>query len=117
MDTWCRHNGCQASVRMLRRSAYGSDIGYGNRSQQQAGFDQLVPNQKGRVGTIVGMSMAPCIWIVNFAAVYTLNPKLAAYMPARWTPIPANVALAIVRNPNGQVPYSKYESSFLTDCR
>ncbi|HKD34622.1 MAG TPA: hypothetical protein VKB73_14350 [Gaiellaceae bacterium] len=102
---------------MLRRSAYGSDIGYGNRSQQQAGFDQLVPNQKGRVGTIVGMSMAPCIWIVNFAAVYTLNPKLAAYMPARWTPIPANVALAIVRNPNGQVPYSKYESSFLTDCR
>ena len=97
---------------MLRRSAYGAEIGYGNKSQQQSGRAQLVPNQKGRVGTIVGMSMAPCIWIVNFAAVYTLNPKLAAYMPARWTPIPANVALAIAESPTGQVLYSRYESSF-----
>jgi hypothetical protein len=58
------------------------------------------------------MSMAPSIWIVNFAAVYTLNPQLAAKMPARWAPIPTNVAQAIAASPTGQVPYSKYQSSF-----
>lgn len=45
-------------------------------------------------------------------AVYTLNPKLAAYMPARWTPIPANVVQAIKASPTGQVLYSEYKSSF-----
>jgi hypothetical protein len=57
------------------------------------------------------MSMAPSIWIVNFVAVYTLNPKLAAYMPARWTPIPTNVVQGLKASPSGQVPYSKYKSS------
>jgi hypothetical protein len=45
-------------------------------------------------------------------AVYTLKPKLAAYMPARWTPIPADVVQALKASPTGQVPYSEYESSF-----
>jgi len=45
-------------------------------------------------------------------AVYTLNPKLAAYMPARWTPIPHDVVQAIRASPTGQIPYSEYESSF-----
>jgi hypothetical protein len=112
LGTWCRQNGCQDSLRMLYRSAYGSEIVYGNKSQQQAGVDQLVPNQKGGRSSTVGMSMVPSIWIVNFAAVYTLNPKLAAFMPARWTPIPANVVQAIKSSPTGQVPYSEYESSF-----
>jgi hypothetical protein len=58
------------------------------------------------------MSMAPSIWIVNFALIYTLNPSLVAKMPASWTPIPANVSLAIASSRKGQVPYSKYESSF-----
>ncbi len=56
--------------------------------------------------------MAPPLWIVNFALIYTLNPNLAAKMPAWWTPIPANVALAIAESPTGQVPYSQYASSF-----
>jgi hypothetical protein len=112
LGTWCRQNGAQASLRMLYRSAYTSEAVYGDKSQQQSGVAQLVPNQKGARRSIVGMSMAPSIWIVNFAAVYTLNPKLAAKMPARWTPIPANVAQAIAASPTGQVPYSKYESSF-----
>ena len=34
--------------------------------------------------------MAPSIWIINFALIYTLNPSLAAKMPVRWTPIPSN---------------------------
>ncbi len=112
LGTWCRQNGCQASLRMLYRSAYTSEAAYGDRSQQQSGVDQLVPNQKGGRSSTVGMSMAPSIWIVNFAAVYTLNPKLAAYMPARWTPIPANVVQAIKASRTGRVPYSEYESSF-----
>ena len=84
---------------------------YGNKAQQQSGVAQLVPNQKG-ARTIVGMSMAPSIWIVNFALIYTLNPRLAAKMPAQVTPIPANVAQAIAASPTGQVPFSEYESSF-----
>jgi len=96
---------------MLYHSAYTSEVVYGNKSQQQAGVDQLVPNQKGGKTSTVGMSMVPSIWIVNFAAVYMLNPKLAAYMPAWWTPIPANVVQAIKASPTGQVPCNKYKSS------
>jgi hypothetical protein len=112
LGTWCRQNGCQASLRMLYRSAYGSEIFYGNESQQISGVDQLVPNQKGNRSSTVGMSMAPSIWIINFAAVYTLNPKLAAYMPARWAPIPDDVVQALKESPAGQVPFGDYQSSF-----
>jgi hypothetical protein len=58
------------------------------------------------------MSMTPSIWIVNFVLLYTLNPSVAAKMPARWTPIPANVTLAIAESPTGQVPFTEFESSF-----
>jgi hypothetical protein len=112
LGRWCRQNGAQDSLRMLYQSAYSSEVVYGNKSQQQSGADQLVPNQKGGRSSTVGMSMAPSIWIVNFVAVYTLNPKLAAYMPARWTPIPANVVQAVRASPTGRVPYGEYESSF-----
>jgi hypothetical protein len=112
LGKWCRENGCQASLRMLYRSAYTSEVVYGNESQQQSGVAQLVPNVKGGRSSIVGMSMAPSIWIVNFALIYTLNPSLAANMPAWWTPIPANVAQAIAASPTGQVPFSEYQSSF-----
>lgn len=112
LGTWCRQNGCRASLRMLYRSAYTSEAAFGDKSQQQSGVDQLVPNEKGGTSSTVGMSMVPSIWIVNFAAVYTLNPKLAAYMPARWTPIPANVVQAMRASRTGRVPYSEYESSF-----
>jgi hypothetical protein len=112
LGEWCRKNGAQDSLRMLYQSAYTSEVVYGNKSQQQSGVDQLVLNQKGPRRSTVGMSMVPSIWIVNFVAVYTLNPKLAAYMPARWTPIPDNVVQAIQASPNGQVPYSEYQASF-----
>jgi hypothetical protein len=111
LGTWCRQNGCVDSLQMLYKSAYTSEVVYGNKSQQQSGVDQLVPNKKSGRSSTVGMSMAPSIWIVNFVAVYTLNPKLAAYMPARWTPIPTNVVQAIEASPTGQVPYSDFASS------
>ncbi len=112
MPRWCRHNRARASLQMLYRSAYTSEVVYGNKAQQQSEVAQLAPNQKGAVSSIVGMSMAPPLWIVNFALIYTLNPSLAAKMPARWTPIPANVAQAIAASPTGQVPFSEYQSSF-----
>jgi hypothetical protein len=119
LGRWCRRNGCRDSIRMLYRSAYTSEVVFGNRSQQQTGVAQLVPNQKGDRSTTVGMSMAPSIWIVNFALIYTLKPELAAKMPARWTPIPENVvqALEIETNTTGQVPFSDYISSFPGCCR
>ena len=109
---WCRHNGAQAALRTLYRSAYTVEAAYGIKAQQQSGAAQLVPNHKGARSSIVGMSMAPALWITNFLLIYTLNPSLAAKMPARWTPIPTNVAQAITASPTGQVPFSKYESSF-----
>lgn len=107
MATWCRNNGAEAALRSLYRSAYTAEAVWGNRAQKQSGEAQLVPNGF----QVVGMSMAPPLWLVNFALIYTLNPKLAAKMPAYWTPIPANVALAIAASPTGQVPYSEYRSS------
>lgn len=107
LATWCRNNGAEASLRRLYRSAYTAEAVWGNKAQKQSGEAQLVPNRF----HVVGMSMAPALWLVNFALIYTLNPKLAAKMPAYWTPIPADVALAIAASPNGQVPYSEYRSS------
>ena len=85
---------------------------YGFVSQQQSGKAQLVTNTKGRASRKVGMSMAPAIWLTNFALIYTLRPALAAHMPAYWAPIPATVADAILASPTGQVPYSKFASAF-----
>lgn len=111
LGTWCRANGAEDSLWMLYRSAYGAEILFGNASQQQSGIAQLVPNRKGATSTTVGMSMAPSIWIINFAAVYTLKPSLAARMPARWAPIPDDVVQALEASPTGQVPYSEFGAS------
>jgi hypothetical protein len=107
LPTWCKNNGAEAALRALYRSAYTSEIVWGNKAQKQSGAAQLAPNGF----QVVGMSMAPPLWLVNFALIYTLNPGLAAKMPAHWTPIPANVALAIAESPTGQVPYSDYRSA------
>jgi hypothetical protein len=109
---WCRRNGARSSLRMLYGSAYTSEVIYGNRAQQQSGAAELAPNQKRARASIVGMSMAPALWFVNFALMYTVNPQMAAKMPAYWTPIPARVALAIAESRTGRVQFSDYVSSF-----
>jgi hypothetical protein len=81
LGKWCRQNGAEDSLRMLYKSAYTSEVVYGNKSQQQSGVDQLVPNQKGGRSSTVGMSMAPSIWIVNFVAVYTFWSALVGVAP------------------------------------
>ena len=112
LGRWCWANGATSSLLMLYRSAYTVEAIYGFASQQQSGKAQLVTNTKGGVSKEVGMSMAPAIWLTNFALIYTLNPALAADMPARWAPIPATVANAILASPTGQVPYSEFASAF-----
>ena len=116
MDQWCKNNHAAKSLKMLYKSAFTAEAVFGAEAQAQSGYAQLVPNQKGTTSTTVGMSMAPSIWIVNFCLIYMLNPKLAAAMPAYWTPIPTevvdaiNAAEPIDGSPGGQVPYSQYAS-------
>jgi hypothetical protein len=111
LGTWCHDNGCESSIEALYASAYHVEVVYGLLSQQISGAAQLVPNTMNGVTSRVGMSMAPSIWLTNFALLYVLEPEIAAAMPAYWAPIPANVADAIAASPNGQVPYCAYASS------
>lgn len=108
MGTWMRSNGATRSLVRLYRSAFPVEAAYGFKAQQQSGQAQLVTNTRKGVSREVGMSMAPALWLTNFALIYTLNPALAADMPAYWAPIPATVAQAIRASPAGQVPYSEF---------
>ncbi len=112
LGQWSRANGAKKSLRQLYESAYTLEAVYGNQAQQQSGVAQLVTNKKSAATTTVGMSMAPALWLVNFALIYTLKPSLAAKMPARWAPIPPRAAKAIAKSPTGQVPYKRYASLF-----
>lgn len=112
VNTWFLANHAKRSLIQLYRSAYKVEAYYGNQAQQQSGKPQLVTNVKPDATTHVGMSMAPALWLTNFALLYTLNPEIAAYMPAYWAPIPATVADAILASPTGQVPYLQYASYF-----
>jgi hypothetical protein len=118
MDRWAALNGAQESIDMLRRSAYESEFPYGQQSQTEGLAAQLVTNQKPSRSAMVGMSMPPALWNINFCLIYMLNRKLAANMPARWAPIPAAVADAIMMatdsngTPTGQVPFDAYKSYF-----
>lgn len=113
LNEWLRANGAKDTLNELYRSAFFTEALFGDKSQDISGTAQLVTNRKssGAVAT-VGMSMAPSIWLTNFLLIYTLNPKLAALMPAYWSPIPEEVANAIEMSESGQVPYSAYQSYF-----
>ncbi|AZG47560.1 hypothetical protein D7316_04171 [Gordonia insulae] len=97
---------------MAQRPRNALQAFYGFASQQMSGTAQLVTNTKGGVSSQVGMSMAPPLWIVNFALLYILKPSLAAAMPAHWAPIPPAVARAVRSSPSGQVPFGDYASYF-----
>ncbi|MGW0042333.1 hypothetical protein [Rhodococcus sp. NPDC003348] len=112
VGTWLRNNGATRSLVALYRSAYTVQAVYGFAAQQISGTAQLVTNTKAGVSSQVGMSMAPPLWMVNFALLYILKPSLAAAMPAHWAPIPSAVADAVRSSPTGQVPFSEYASHF-----
>ncbi|EME16494.1 hypothetical protein [Rhodococcus triatomae] len=112
VGNWLRDNGATRSLIALYRSAYTVQAVYGFAAQQISGPAQVVTNTRGGVVSTVGMSMAPPLWIVNFALLYVLEPSLAAAMPAYWTPIPEAVADAVASSPTGQVPYDDYRTHF-----
>ncbi|MGW0017428.1 hypothetical protein ACWDUD_03800 [Rhodococcus sp. NPDC003382] len=112
VGTWLRNNGATDTLVALYRSAYTVQAVYGFAAQQISGTAQLVTNTKEGVTSEVGMSMAPPLWIVNFALLYILKPSLAAAMPAYWAPIPPEVADAVKASPTGQVPFKDYASYF-----
>ncbi len=112
VGTWLRNNGATRSLIALYRSAYTVQAVYGFAAQQMSGTAQLVTNTKAGVSTQVGMSMAPPLWIVNFALIYIVKPSLAAAMPAHWAPIPSAVADAVRSSPTGQIPYADFASYF-----
>jgi hypothetical protein len=108
LGKWCRANGATASLRALYRSGYTIEAAFGYVAQMQAEYAELAPNTLGGTATQVGLSMAPPLWLVNFALIYVLNPALAAKMPAYWTPIPSDLATALQTSSNGQVSYSDF---------
>ncbi len=112
VGTWLRANGATHILMALYGSAYTVELLPGFFSQQISGAAQLVTNTKGGKTTTVGMSMAPPLWIVNFALIYIVSPRMAAQMPAYWAPIPRPAARAIKDSPTGQVPYSRYAKYF-----
>jgi hypothetical protein len=105
LGKWCRANGATASLHALYRSGYTIEAAFGYAAQLQAEYAELAPNTLLGATTQVGLSMAPPLWLVNFALIYTLNPALAAEMPAYWTPIPSDLVTALQTSSNGQVPY------------
>jgi hypothetical protein len=111
MSGWMKANGATKSLTQLYKSAYTSEAAYGNQAQMQSEPDELITNTKGGVNSVVGMSMGPALWIVNFALIYTLNPSLAAEMPAEWAPVPTPVVHAIHIG-GGRVAYSLVASYF-----
>jgi len=112
IDTWCSNNGASDSIEMLRKSAYAIQVPYGSQAQTKTDPYELVTNTLGTNTSVVGMSMIPPIWQVNFCLIYMLNPALAANMPAYWTPIPRSIVNAINSSTNGQVPIDSYSNEF-----
>lgn len=111
LPTWFKANGVEDSMIMFWASkALRDGVLYGGISQIIAEKNaELVEYKSGTSSSFVGMSMIPPIWIVNFIAVYVLNPDLAALMPAFWTPIPEPVQQALMASPTGQVEYNDYK--------
>ena len=116
MDTWAQANGATDSLDMLRRSAYTIQLPYGIVAQQENGPAQLAFYRDGFRSAVVGLSMTPPLWEVNFCLIYMLNPSLAANMPAQWNPIPAEVANALLNSQTGRVRFSDYASYFPREC-
>ncbi|MGI9186508.1 MAG: hypothetical protein ACR2J9_03135 [Gaiellales bacterium] len=107
-ETWAKANGATDSLNMLRSSAYLPEIPWSLKSQKAPSSVVTELATHPHSGEMVGISMVPSLWNINFTLIYTLNPKLAARMPAYWAPLPAAVAAAIESSPTGQVPFADY---------
>jgi len=105
-------NGAADSLRALYASAFTKFIPYGPLAQGKSEPHELAPNSLDGTRTLVGISMAPPLWLINFILTYAANPEIAAKFPARWTPVPSAVADILVSNETGQVRFSDYQQYF-----
>ena len=69
--------------------------------------------QDGPNRAMVGLSMTPALWEINFCLIYTLKPSLTYSMPAYWTPIPSQVVAALQLSTKlnvgpGQVSFDRF---------
>jgi len=105
-------NGAADSLRALYASAFTSFVPFGPAAQSASEPDELAPNSKDGTPSLVGISMPPPLWLINFVLTYSASPELAANFPAYWTPIPTPVADALVSSETGQVLFSDYQEYF-----
>ncbi len=112
VNSFMLKNGAADSWRALYASAFPKFIPYGPLAQGKSEPHELAPNSLDGTSTLVGISMPPPLWLINFLLVYAANPEIAANFPAHWTPIPEPVAEALVSSETGQVRFSDYQQYF-----
>ena len=125
LTKWCHDNHATKSLIALRQSAYIHQILFGNEAQKKANAAQLALYQNGPNSAVVGLSMTPALWEINFCLIYTLKPSLTYSMPAYWTPIPGQVvASPSVKGQSsklnfgpGQVPFDRFATFLNNKCR
>jgi hypothetical protein len=125
---WAKANDAEQTQKMLDESHYTRQLPHGIAAQHEGTGAGLALYLNGAESAVVGLSMVPSLWEINFCLIYALNPTLAAGMPAYWTPIPPNVVEALEKSAlethgidfvnipgqisGGQVPFSDYASEF-----
>lgn len=125
---WAAANDAKDTLRMLDTSAYSEQLPFGIAAQHEGTDAELALYVDGDQTVVVGLSVTPSLWEINFCLIYALNPMVAAMMPAYWHPIPNNVVEALEKSaleaagidevdiPNqvsgGMVPFIDYASEF-----
>ena len=125
---WASANDAEKTLKMLDLSAYSRQLPSGIAAQHEGTDAELALYLNGDQSAVVGLSMTPSLWEINFCLIYALNPALAAMMPAYWTPIPPPVVQALEKSAReaggvdeldipdqisgGMVPFSDYVSYF-----
>lgn len=116
MGAWMRENRARDTLKELYSSAYVREAPYASKSQEAAGIPQLIyVDGPGRTQSVVGVPVAPAMWVTNYMLIYALSPEAAAKMPAYWSAIPPSVVTALEDSPDGQVPYADYMRHFATE--
>lgn len=112
MGAWMRSNKARDTLKELYSSAYITEAPYASKSQDAAGIPQLIYVTQGDDTVVVGVPVAPAMWITNYLLIYALSPEAARFMPAYWAAIPEEVVSALKESANGQVPYGDYRQYF-----
>ena len=128
LGKWAKANDAEETLKMLYDSHYTRQLPHGIAAQHEGTGAGLALYLNGDQSAVVGLSMVPSLWEINFCLIYALNPTVAADMPAYWAPIPPNVVEALEKSAleahgidfvdipgqvsGGMVPFSDYASEF-----